>query len=360
MFDINFNLLRKHLAEFDIGLDAGTSNIRISTHEKGILVNEPTVLVRPKKILGQANHPFEVVAIGRKAKQMSGKLPRHLQMIEPIVSGVIADFDACFSLLERFFSLVGQTPGKKLKLLPPRVLVAVSSGATQVEKRAFRSLAIRCGAGRVFLAEKPLLAAIGMGLPVDRSSGSLVVDLGGGTTEIGLISLGGIVLSRCLRTGGKDLDEAIVNYLRLKYGILVGLSTGERIKIELGSAYPIEGKEKDQMIVRGRDLESGLPKSIRLRRDEVREAMIPLIQRIVTQIKELLEEMPAELTNDVLNRGIGLAGGSAQILGLDKLISEETKMPVWVDEDPLLVVAKGAAALLKDKRLLKNVKLVSI
>jgi len=341
------------LAHFSLGVDLGTSNTRIIAQNKGLVVKEPSVVARQKKKGGQ------VLAIGKKAKQMVGKEPRQMEVIEPIGGGVIADFDATIKMVEHFLSLVRQTPGKLFKIFGPKVIVGVSSGATEVEKRAVKAVMVKTGAREVFLVEKPMAAAIGMGLPVAQSAGLLILDLGGGTTEIAVISLGGIVLNRCLALGGKQMDEAILNYLRLKYGILVGRTTGEKIKIELGRVYRSESKSKKQMVVRGRDLENGLPKSIRITEEEVMEALVPIIQRILTQLSELLEEMPVELTNDILKRGIGLTGGASQLKGLDRLVGEETKMPVWRAEAPLLSVVQGSARLLEDNKLLDRVKLVS-
>jgi rod shape-determining protein MreB and related proteins len=341
------------LSCYDLAVDLGTSNFRIIARGKGLVVREPTVVSRQRKKGGV------VLAVGKKAKAMMGKEPQQIEIVEPISEGVIADFDAALNLIDHFFSLVRQIPGRRLKIFGPRVIAGVSSKATEVERRAVKAAMLKAGAREVFLVEKPMAAAVGMDISVDRSSGFLVIDIGGGTTEIAVISLGGIVLNRSISVGGNTMDEAIVNFLRLKYGLLIGQPTAERVKNELGCIYPTGKENKKQLVIRGRDLESGLPKSVKISQQEVMEALVPVFQKIVTQLSELLEELPAELTNDILKGGIGLTGGVSQISGLEKYISEETKMPAWLAESPFLSVVKGGSLLLEDRKLLDKVKLVS-
>ncbi len=341
------------LSHFDLAVDLGTCNIRIIAKGKGMVVKEPTVLARQKKKGGV------VLSVGKKAKAMIGKEPQQIETVEPISEGVIADFDAALNLVDHFFSLAKQIPGKWVKIFGPRVIAGVSSRATEVERRAVKAVMIKAGAREVFLVEKSLAAAIGMDLPVSKSSGLLVIDIGGGTTEIAVISLGGIVLNRSIPVGGNMMDGAIVNYLRLKYGLLIGQPTAEKVKNQLGCVYQSGGEEKKQLVIRGRGMESGLPKSVKIVQQEVMEALMPVFQKIIVQLGELLEEMPAELTNDILKSGIGLTGGVSQIRGLEKYISEETKMPSWVVKSPFLSVVKGGSYLLNNQKLLDKVKLVS-
>lgn len=341
------------LSCYDLAVDLGTCNLRIIAKGKGLVIKEPTVVAKQKKKGGA------VLAVGKKAKAMVGKEPQQIEIVEPISEGVIADFDAAHSLLNHFFSLVKQIPARRLKIFGPRVIAGVSSKATEVERRAVKAVILKAGAREVFLVEKPMAAAIGMELSVDRSSGLLVIDIGGGTTEIAVISLGGIVLNRSISIGGNMMDQAIISFLRLKYGLLIGKPTAEKIKNQLGCVYPTGKEAKKRMVIRGRDLESGLPKSVKITQQEVMEALVPVFQKITVQLGELLEELPAELTNDILKGGIGLTGGVSQISGLEKYISEETKMAAWVAETPFLSVVKGAGFLLDDKKLLDRVKLVS-
>ena len=345
--------ITKQLSHYDLAVDLGTCNVRIIAKGKGLVVKESTVIARQKKKGGV------ILSVGKKAKAMMGKEPQQIEIVEPISEGVIADFDAALNLVDNFFSLAKQIPGKWVKIFGARVIAGVSSRATEVERRAVKAVILKAGAREVFLVEKPMVAAIGMDLSVSKSSGLLIIDIGGGTTEIALISLGGIVLNRSLPVGGNMMDGAIINFLRLKYGLLIGRPTAERVKNQIGCVYQEEGEKKRQIVIRGRDLESGLPKSVKIIQQEVMEALMPIFQKIITQLGELLEEMPAELTNDILKGGIGLTGGVSQISGLEKYISEETKMPTWTVKSPFLSVVKGCSYLLNDQKLLNKVKLVS-
>lgn len=331
----------------DIGIDLGTANTLVLVLGKGIVIREPSVIARQKKTK-------EILAIGNKAKKMVGKVPGMIEVIRPLKDGVIADFDATEAMLTHYIREVHESPGIIPKIPKPRVVVGIPLGVTEVERRAVQDACLSAGARKAYLIEEPMAAAIGIGLPIDQPEGMLVVDVGGGTTEIAVISLGGIVIERCLRIAGDEMDEAIISFMRLKYSILLGEATAEEIKIQLGSTYPQE-KEK-QMVVRGRDLESGLPKSIKIGTNEVREAIAPVVRQIVEAISEVIEETPPELISDIVARGITLCGGAAQLIGFDKLIAEETKMPVWLADDPMTCVVRGCGRVLGDKGLLKRVR----
>ena len=331
----------------DIGIDLGTANTLVLVLGKGIVIREPSVIARQKKTK-------EILAIGSKAKKMIGKTPGMIEVIRPLKDGVIADFDATEAMLTHYIREVHESPGIIPKIPKPRVVVGIPLGVTEVERRAVQDACLSAGARKAYLIEEPMAAVIGVGLPIDQPEGMLVVDIGGGTTEIAVISLGGIVIERCLRIAGDEMDEAIISFMRLKYSILLGEATAEEIKIQLGSTYPQE-KEK-QMVVRGRDLESGLPKSIKIGTNEVREAIAPIVRQIVEAISEVIEETPPELISDIVARGITLCGGAAQLIGFDKLIAEETKMPVWLADDPMTCVVRGCGKVLEDKGLLKRVR----
>jgi len=331
----------------DIGIDLGTANTLVLVLGKGIVIREPSVIARQKKTK-------EILAIGSKAKKMIGKTPGMIEVIRPLKDGVIADFDATEAMLTHYIREVHESPGIIPKIPKPRVVVGIPLGVTEVERRAVQDACLSAGARKAYLIEEPMAAVIGVGLPIDQPEGMLVVDIGGGTTEIAVISLGGIVIERCLRIAGDEMDEAIISFMRLKYSILLGEATAEEIKIQLGSTYPQE-KEK-QMVVRGRDLESGLPKSIKIGTNEVREAIAPIVRQIVEAISEVIEETPPELISDIVARGITLCGGAAQLIGFDKLIAEETKMPVWLADEPMTCVVRGCGKVLEDKGLLKRVR----
>jgi len=259
-------------------------------------------------------------------------------------------------MLTHYILKVHESPGLIPKIPKPRVVVGIPSGVTEVERRAVQDACLSAGARKAYLIEEPMAAAIGIGLPIDQPEGMLVVDVGGGTTEIAVISLGGIVIERCLRVAGDEMDEAVVSFMRLKYSILLGPSTAEEIKIQIGSAY--SSQKEQQMVVRGRDLESGLPKSIKIGTNEVREAIAPVVRQIIEAISEVIEETPPELISDIVARGIALCGGAAQLTGFDKLIAEETKMPVWLADDPMTCVVRGCGKVLEDEGLLKRVRVI--
>jgi len=334
----------------DLGVDLGTANTLVSVRGKGVIVNEPSIVARQKKTK-------EVLAIGNRAKKMLGKTPPMIEVVSPLQGGVIADFDATQGLLEYFIKQVHEGRGLIPKIPRPKVVIGIPSGVTEVERRAVQDACLSAGARKAFIIEEPMAAAIGLKIAVTKPGGNLLIDIGGGTTEIAIISLGGIIIERCLRIAGNKMDEAIVNYMRMKHSILFGKASAEEMKIQLGSAIrnPKEKKEKQQ-VFRGRDLESGLPKSIKVTESEVREAIAPVVTQIMEAISDLIEETPPELTNDIVNRGIILCGGGAKIKNLDKLIAEETKMPVWVADEPMTAVVKGCGRLLEDEKLLQQVK----
>lgn len=347
MFDSLFSLF-----SHDIGIDLGTANTLVYVRGKGIVIREPSVVARHKKTK-------ELLAIGMQAKRMEGRTPQTIEAIRPLKDGVIADFDATSSMLTYFIRQVHDTPEgvKRIgfpKIPKPRVVIGIPSDVTEVERRAVQEAALTAGARQAFLIEEPMAAAIGAGMNIEEPGGIFVVDIGGGTTEIAIISLGGIVLNRGLRIAGDEMTEAIVNYLRMRYSILVGQTTAEEIKHQVGSAVPQE-KER-HYVVRGRDLESGLPKSIKVSSVEIREALAPIIQAIVTRVSDTLQEAPPELVSDIMEKGILLAGGGALIPGVDKLISDEVKIPVWVAEDPLTCVVRGTAKVLENPGLLARVR----
>ncbi len=340
------------MVSFDLGVDLGTVNTLVLIRGKGIAVREPSVVAIHKK-------SKQVLAIGTEAKKMLGKTPIAIEAIRPLREGVISDFDTTEAMLRYFIQKIHQTPkgssGFHLPKIPrPRVVIGIPSGVTEVERRAVQDAALSAGARQAFLIEEPMAAAIGAGLPIEEAEGNLIVDIGGGTTEIAVISLGGMVISRSLRVAGDQLDQDIINYMRLRYGMLIGEKTAEELKIYLGSVTV--QKDEKEMVVRGRDLASGLPKSIKVTSAEVREAIAPTVNQMITMIQEVLEETPPELLSDILERGITLAGGGALIKGLDKRLSEETKMPVWVCDDPLTAVVRGCGKVLDNLDLLTKVK----
>lgn len=338
------------LFSHDIGIDLGTVNTLVLVKGKGIVIREPSVVTIHKKTK-------QVLAIGAEAKRMLGRTPAAIEAVRPLRDGVISDFDTTEAMLRYFVQKVHATPKNSgfavPKLAHPRIVVGIPSGVTEVERRAVQDACLSAGAREAFLIEEPMAAAIGSKLPVEEPEGLMIVDIGGGTTEIAVISLGGMVISRSLRIAGDELDEDIINYMRLRYGMLIGEKSAEEIKLEIGSAWDVEHKEA---VVRGRDLATGLPKSIRVSSAEIREALTPTINQIVSSIQEVLEETPPELLGDILQRGITLAGGGALLKGLDKRIAEETKLPVWVADDPLTAVVRGCGRVLENLDLLSKVQ----
>jgi rod shape-determining protein MreB len=330
----------------DVGIDLGTANVLVYVRGKGIVIREPSAVARQKKTK-------EILAIGASAKKMLGRAPATIDVIRPLRDGVIADFDATAAMLTHYIKKVHESGSVIPKIPRPRVVIGIPSGVTEVERRAVADASLSAGAREANLIEEPMAAAIGAGLPIEGPEGNFVVDIGGGTSEMAVISLGGIVLGRSVRIAGDEMDEAIVNYVRLKYSLLLGQPSAEAVKIEVGSALPSKNKFT---VVRGRDLETGLPKSIKLTSGEVQEASGPIIQEIIGNIVDTLEETPPELTADIMDRGITLAGGGSLISGIDKAISDATKMPVVIADDPLTCVVRGCGICLEDNGLLKKMR----
>lgn len=337
------------LVSYDLGIDLGTSNTVIYVVGKGIAVREPTVVARNKKTK-------EIVAVGGEAKKMIGRTPGQLETIRVLKDGVIADFDATVGFLSYFFKKLHQSAGFKVRIPRPRVVIGIPAGVTEVERKAVADAALSAGARKVYLIEQPMAAAIGSRLPIFEAFGALVVDIGGGTTEMAVISLGGIVIGRALSIAGDEMDEAIINFVRLKYSLLIGLPTAEELKISIGSAFDRGGKEERQAVIRGRDLSTGLPRSLRVCSSEVREALSPLVNQIVSAIGDIIEQTPPELLGDITQRGIYLTGGCSQLPGLTELVVEITKMPCVVVDDPQGAVVKGCFEVLKDESLLRKVR----
>ncbi len=331
----------------DLAIDLGTSNTLVLALGRGIIIREPSVVARHRKTK-------KVLAIGREAKKMIGQTPPLIEALRPLQHGVIADFDAASAMLENYIRLSRQKKNFLFDLAKPRVIIGIPSGVTEVERRAVWEAALESGASEAYIIEEPMAAAIGAKLAIDEARGVLIVDIGGGTTEIAVISLGGIVINRSIRIAGDEMDEAVASYLRLKYSLLVGQASAEEVKISIGSSYP--SKNEKQAVIRGRDLERGLPKSIRVSSSEIREALAPIINKIIDEIKEIIEETPPELLGDIMEQGLVMAGGGALISGIDKTIAEAVKIQVRVAEDPLTCVVRGAAKVLENKKLLDKVK----
>ncbi|MBV9657006.1 MAG: rod shape-determining protein [Verrucomicrobia bacterium] len=329
----------------DIGIDLGTANTLVYVRDQGIVLREPSVVA----VKAGTNM---VLAVGNEAKRMLGRTPANIVAVRPLKDGVIADFEITEAMLRYFISKVHGNRRQWYRG-KPRVVVAVPSGITEVEKRAVKESAIHAGAREVHLIEEPMAAAIGVGLPVQDAAGNMIIDIGGGTTEVALISLSGIVFSRSVRVAGDELDEAIVNYIKRAYNLMIGERTAEEIKIKIGSAYPTD--KESTMEVKGRDLVAGLPKTLTITSQEVREALAEPINTIVDSVRTTLERCPPELAADLVDRGLVLAGGGALLRGLDKLLSEETKLPVHVAEDPLSAVAEGTGKVLSEIKFLRQV-----
>ena len=328
----------------DIGIDLGTANTLVYVKGKGIIINEPSVVAINKKT-GQ------ILAIGKEAKKMVGKTPAHIVATRPLVDGVISDFEVTEQMLKYFIEKVHK---ESFAILPrPRVVIGVPSGVTEVEKKAVVDAAVSAGAREAYLIEEPMAAAIGVRLPVQEAAGNMIVDIGGGTTEVAVISLGGIVASRSLRIAGDELNENVVQFSRDEFNLLLGEKTAEEIKISIGSAYPL--KEAMETKMRGRDLVTGLPKEVSINDEQTRRALSRSVKVLVDNIKATIEETPPELVADIMGKGIILVGGGALLRGLDKLISEQAKMPVKVADDPLTAVARGAGIVLEDIQKLREV-----
>lgn len=325
----------------DIGIDLGTANTLVYVRDRGIVLREPSVVA----IQSGSNR---VLAVGEEAKRMLGRTPGSIVAIRPLKSGVIADFEITEAMLRYFIRKVHN----RRAMVRPRVIIAVPSGITEVEKRAVKDSATHAGAREVYLIEEPMAAAIGVGLPVQEPAGNMVVDIGGGTTEVALISLAGIVFSRSVRVGGDEMDEAIVQHMKRVYNLMIGERTAEEVKMTIGSAYPMG--EETIMEVKGRDLVAGLPKTLTITSEEIREALQEPVSTIVEAVRITLERCPPELSADLVDRGLILAGGGALLSGLDKLIAEQTGLPVHVADDPLSAVAEGTGVVLHELNFLRK------
>jgi len=340
-------LLNRILGWFsnDLAIDLGTANTLVYAKGKGIVVSEPSVVAVTKNGRG----PDKVRAVGREAKEMVGRTPGNIVAIRPMKDGVIADFEIAEAMLRYFIMRVHN----RSKLVRPRIVVAVPSGITEVEKRAVRESAMSAGAREVYLIEEPMAAAIGAGLPVTEPSGNMIVDIGGGTTEVAVLSLSGIVYSNSTRVGGDKMDEAIINYVKRKYNLLIGERTAELVKVTIGTAYPIDASES--MEVKGRDLVAGVPKTLELKSDEICEALAEPINTVVESVKIALESTPPELSADIVDKGVVMTGGSALLKNLDLLLREATGLPVMLAEDPLSAVVLGTGRCLDELDLLRDV-----
>ncbi|EAJ4478350.1 rod shape-determining protein [Campylobacter coli] len=329
----------------DMGIDLGTANTLVLVKDKGIVINEPSVVAVERERYGST---AKILAVGKEAKDMVGKTPGNIEAIRPMKDGVIADFDMTEKMIRYFI----EKTHRRKSFLRPRIIISVPYGLTQVERKAVRESALSAGAREVFLIEEPMAAAIGANLPIQEPKGNLVVDIGGGTTEIGVISLGGLVISKSIRTAGDKLDTSIVNYVKEKYNLIIGERTGEEIKIAIGSA--IQLPKELSMVVKGRDQVSGLLSRIELTSEDVREAMREYLKEIADALKMVLEMMPPDLASDIVENGVVLTGGGALIRGLDKYLSEIVRLPVYIADEPLLAVAKGTGKALEEISLLQQ------
>ena len=325
------------LFSLDIGIDLGTANTLVNVRGRGIVLNEPSWVAIEKK----SKRPL---AIGAEAKEMVGRTPANVIAIRPLRDGVISEFEITESMLEYF---IGKAHEQSIVPVPrPRVVVGIPSGATEVEKRAVYDAAMAAGARETFLIEEPTAAALGASLPIGEVRGSMIVDIGGGTTELAVFSMGGIVVSRSLRVAGDEMDQDIINYIRNKYNLLIGERMAERVKLSIGSAYPL--REEETFTVRGRNLVSGLPEAVEVSSVEIREALAGSVRVIVETIRDALAESPPELIADLMEIGVCLAGGGSQLQGLTERLTNELRMRVWLAEDPMTCVARGAGLILED------------
>jgi rod shape-determining protein MreB len=319
----------------DLGIDLGTANTLIYVSGRGLMIEEPSVVALEKK-------SKKILAIGAEAKRMLGRTPSEIEAIRPMKDGVIADFDLVEEMLKYFIKKVQRGPS----FFRPRAVIGVPSGITEVEKRAVIDSAESAGVREVYLVAEPMAAAIGMGVPVNEPSGNMVIDIGGGTAEIAVLALFGMVCDMSVRIGGDEIDEAIVSYLKKTYNLLVGECTAEQIKIQIGSAFPLE--DELEMEVKGRDLVAGIPKTLRITSTEIRDALNEPVSTIVEAVKQALEQTPPELSADILDKGIIMTGGSSQLRGLDERLRQETNLPVNVIDEPLTGVAKGALKIIEN------------
>ncbi len=327
----------------DMGIDLGTANTVVYVKGKGIVLNEPSVVAIQKDT-------NKILAVGNEAKRMLGRTPGSIVAIRPLKDGVIADFEITENMIKYFIRKVHN----RKSLISPLVVIGVPSGITEVEKRAVEDSATRAGARDVFLIEEPMAGAIGVGLPVHEPAGNMIIDIGGGTTEVAIISLAGIVFSRSVRVGGDEMDEAIIQYMKRSYNLMIGERTAEHIKIEVGAAIPLD--EPLTIEVKGRDLVAGLPKTLTVNSEEIREALAEPVSTIVESVRVSLERCPPELSADLVDRGIVMVGGGSLLRGLDKLLSKETGLPVHVADDPLSAVAFGTGKVIENVHYLREIR----
>ena len=329
----------------DLAIDLGTANTCVYVKGQGIVLREPSVVAVKKDSRGND----QVLAVGSEAKRMLGRAPGNIRAIRPMKDGVIADFEVTEAMLRYFITKVHN----QRRLVRPRIMICVPTGITQVEKRAVKESALSAGAREVYLIEEPMAAAIGANLPIQEPTANMVVDIGGGTTEVAVISLSGIVYSRSVRVGGDKMDEAILRHVKRKYNMLIGEATAEEIKIQIASAYPME--EEQQIEVKGRDLVTGIPQTIVITSEEVRKAISEQVDAIVQAVRQALEQTPPELAADIVERGIVLTGGGALLKGLDQLLREDTSLPIFSVDDPLATVVMGTGVALDNMRTLRDV-----
>ncbi|MBP9817588.1 rod shape-determining protein [Candidatus Shapirobacteria bacterium] len=347
---------------WEIGVDLGSSNTLIILKDRGIVVDEPALIARIKKkrwsgLSAPKTKKSLVIAYGAKAKEIVSREPGQVEVISPIKNGVIVDLEAVEELVSYYLKLVYEVPSNYPKLFKPRVVVSVPSGITDVQKRAVRSVFYRSGARDVILVEGSVLAGLGIGVSVKKSSGVMILDVGGGKTEVSVVSLGGVVVGKASKIAGNEMDAGIANYIKMKYGLLIGQNTAERVKIEIGNVG--ESKVEKAALVRGRDMETGLPKSVKIGEGEIREAIAFEAQKIVKLVVEVLDQTPPELMEDILKRGIVMVGNGSKLRGLDRLIEKETKINTKLAEDPGWCVVKGIGELLGNKQILESIKIVS-
>lgn len=333
----------------DIGIDLGTANTMVTLGSKGIIIKEPSVVALNKKTK-------QVLAVGSEARRMIGRTPSNIIAVRPLSDGVISDFDTTEAMIRYFIQKAHKDDKRALKIPRPRVVVGIPSVVTEVEARAVIDAAHSAGARKAYVIEEPMAAAIGAGLPIEDASGNMVVDIGGGTTDIAVISLGGIVVDKTVRIAGDEMDEEIVNFARHKYNLLIGVRTAEDIKIAIGSAEPL--KKEKEFDMRGRDLVTGLPKTIKVTSVEIREVLMKPLNQIIEAIKDAIEATPPELLSDLLEDGITLAGGVALLRGIDKYLSKQLKTPIKIADDPISCVVRGTGKVVKDIDLLSKVQVV--
>lgn len=343
------------LFSWDIGIDLGSSNTLIYLKDRGVVIDEPTMLARHKKkrwtgLSAPKSGSKRPIAYGFKAKSMWSREPKQIEVVSPIKNGIITDLEGLESLMSYYFKLVYEVPSRYPKVFKPRVIVGVPSFINQVQKRAIRSVLMSAGAREVILIEEVILAAIGLNLPIDAANGLVVVDVGGGKTEVSVVSMGGVVIGRGIKTAGLELDSAIMNYVKMKYGLLIGPNSAERVKVEVAT----------DSLIRGRDLETGLPKSVKLTKSEITEAVSLELGKIVKLVKSILDETPPELMEDILKRGIVLVGNGSKMKNLAEMIESETKICTTLADEPGMAVIRGCGQLIENSDLLKQVKLVSL